>query len=275
MTIQSNIPQKDSSITDRNSTNSQVAIFVPSCDAYSDLWRPFFTLLQRHWPDCPYRIYLGSNSLKYDDPRVITLFSDKGLVWADSCLDYLAQIPEPNVLLWLEDFFLRSRVNSRDIAGAYAEFCRVNAKTFRLVCRPGPAKLLPGAEYGRLEPGTDYRISTQAAFWRKDFLKGMILPGESIWEFEINGSRRSDNYEDGFYGVKRDLLPYGHHVVQRGKWFPWEAWYFGRMNIGCDFSRRAIMPVGVTAKWLLRKMAGMIGLGRIRKSLLGRASALR
>jgi hypothetical protein len=127
--------------------------------------------------------------------------------------------------------------------------------------------LLPGADYGRLEPGTDYRISTQAAFWRKEFLKEMILPGESIWEFEINGSRRSDNYEDGFYGVKRDLLPYGHHVVQRGKWFPWEAWYFGRMDIGCDFSRRAIMPFGVTAEWLLRKMAGMLGLGRIRKLL--------
>jgi len=37
------------------------SILIPSCDKYSDLWRPFFTLFWRHWPDCPFPVYLGSN----------------------------------------------------------------------------------------------------------------------------------------------------------------------------------------------------------------------
>ena len=250
--------------------SSEVAIFVPSCDAYSDLWRPFFTLLWKHWPDCPYKIYLGSNQVEYDDPRVETVKSDKGLVWADCCLDYLTQIPEPTILFWLEDFFLRSPVDTLRIITAYRDFLRLEASVFRLVKRPGPDHLLSGKYYGRLEPGAAYRISTQAAYWRKDFLMKMIREGESIWQFEINGSRRSDVEPEGFYGVKRDLLPYGHHVVMGGKWFPWEAWKFGQMNIGCDFSRREIMPLWVATKWLCRKSISVIGLGKLLKKLLRR-----
>ena len=246
----------------------ELAIYIPSCDAYSDLWRPYFNLLQRHWPDCPYRVYLGSNALVYGDPRVTTLLSDKGLVWADRCADHLSQIPEPNILMWLEDFLLRRSVDSASIAMAYEDFCRLDARVFRLVKRPGPSFLLPGVNYGPIEPGAPYRISTQASFWKKSFLQEILVPGESIWQFEIEGSRRCDTYRNGFYGVRHDLLPYGHHVVERGRWFPWEAWHFGRMNIGCDFSRRATMPVGVTAKWLLRKVAGQMGLGRIKKFVL-------
>ena len=81
----------------------------------------------------------------------------------------------------------------------------------------------------------------------------MIKPGESIWEFEMKGSRRSDVYADGFYGVKRDLFPYRHHVVERGKWFPWEAWSFGRKGIGCDFSRRKVMTFREASRWLTQK----------------------
>lgn len=269
MTFLAKTKLSSTDISGLQSNHPQVAIYIPSCDAYSDLWDPFFELLWRHWPDCPFKIYLGSNTQEFADARVVTLKSDKGLVWADRCLDHLGQISEPVVLLWLEDFFLRRRVDTSLLLMAVRDFTCLDARVFRLVSRPAPRQLLTGKYYGELEVGAAYRISTQAALWSKEFLKSMIVAGESIWQFEIKGSRRSDRFGTGFYGVDKDLLPYRHHVVERGRWFPWEAWYFGRMNIGCDFSRRAIMPAGVTAKWLLRKMAGMLGLGRIRKSLRG------
>lgn len=250
------------------SATSQVAIYVPSCDAYSDLWKPFFELLWRHWPDCPFKIYLGANTNDYADSRICTIKSDKGMVWADRCLDHLGHIEEPIILLWLEDFFLRRRVDTSQILAALNDFTRMDAHVFRLVGRPAPKQLIYGKYFGELEVGAAYRISTQAAFWNKEFFRSMIVAGESIWQFEIDGSRRCNIHRSGFYGVMNDLLPYGHHVVERGRWFPWAAWYYGRMNIGCDFSRRAIMPASVTAKWLLRKMAGKIGLGRIKKLVL-------
>jgi hypothetical protein len=243
------------------------AIFIPSCDLYSDLWTPFFTLFFRNWADCPYKIYLGSNTADYSDPRVIVLKSRHGAKWADRTLDHLSQIKEPLILLWLEDFFLRSQVNNSALTGVFREFCLREARMFRLVRRPGPTSLLPGFSFGPIRPHTPYRVSTQAAFWHRETLMNLIIPGESIWQFEHAGSLRSNVYTSGFYAVARDILPYKHHVVERGHWFPWEAWYFGRMDIGCDFTRRKIMPWGMAAKWTLRKAASIFGAGRVWKIL--------
>lgn len=44
---------------------ADVAVVVASCDAYADLWEPFFRLFRRYWPDCPYPVYLGSNFRTY------------------------------------------------------------------------------------------------------------------------------------------------------------------------------------------------------------------
>ncbi|WP_414660871.1 hypothetical protein [Horticoccus sp. 23ND18S-11] len=229
------------------------AVLVPSCDAYSDLWTPFFTLFFRHWPDCPFKIYLGSNSLPFPNPRVTVLTSVHGAKWAERTADHLAQIAEPNVLLCLEDFFLRHRVDTAAVLALYQEFRTREAAMLRLVRRPGPTTRIEGTNFGPVTPGTPYRVSTQAAFWQRSVLCELIVPGETIWAFEHAGSIRSDRRSDGFYAVTRDVLPYKHHVVERGRWFPWEARRFGRMKIGCDFTRRPIMPAGPALRWLALK----------------------
>lgn len=220
---------------------------------------PFFTLFSRQWQNCPFRVYLGTGERRPEGLNVKVLNIGPGRDWSSDIHRYLAQIPEPHILLCLEDFFFRQRVNTDSVALAYECFCRLEAHTLRLVCRPGPKRLMPGSIVGEIPPGEAYRVSTQAAIWRKETLIKLICPGESIWQFEIQGSRRSDVLSSGFYGVKRDLIPYRHHVVERGKWFPWEAWRFGRMGIGCDFSRRQIMTSREAILWLLRKIISMSG----------------
>lgn len=49
---------------------SETSILIPSCDKYSDLWIPFFTLFWQHWPDCPFPVYLGSNEEVFEHPKV-------------------------------------------------------------------------------------------------------------------------------------------------------------------------------------------------------------
>ena len=157
------------------------------------------------------------------------------------------------MLLWLEDCFLRQPVDTARVLELYQEFHVRNAAMLRLVRRPGPTSRLAGRDFGPIVPGTPYRVSTQAAFWRRDVLRSLIVPGETIWDFEHAGSVRSDRRPEGFYAVTRDAVPYRHHVVERGQWFPWEARRFGRMEIGCDFSRRTVMPPRVALRWLAGK----------------------
>ena len=52
------------------STDSRLdlAILVNSTDRYSDTWQPFFTLLGRYWPECPYPIVLNTETLDFEHP---------------------------------------------------------------------------------------------------------------------------------------------------------------------------------------------------------------
>lgn len=221
------------------------ALLVVSCDAYSDLWKPFFTLLDRNWPDCPYTVYLGSGSQSM--PGVTALSSQGGRDWSRCMIDYLMQLEQDYILVMLDDFFLRRPVCTNSINAAL-EFARRHDGTMvRLIPRPGPTSHIPGSiAIGECAAGMPYRLCLQASIWQRSRLLSLLRPGESIWQFELNANERSRALPFGFYCAWEPLLPYEgllvHHVVEKGRWFAHEKWIFGRQDIGCDFSRRAVLP---------------------------------
>ena len=236
--------------------NRTCSVLVSSCDAYSDLWKPFFSLFFANWSDCPFEIYLGSNRATFSHERVRMLFSDNDPVWSKSMGNYLSQLSTPYVLLVLEDFFFRRPVQTQNIVKALEFLQRVDGQLLRLEPRPGPDRIVSDG-FGECLPGSPYRVSTQASIWNRSALQKLLVEGESIWEFEIKGTSRASAYEKGFYASPVPLIGYGHHVVQRGKWFPWEARRFGNMNIGCDFSKRQVMGTKESAMWLAQKSKGL------------------
>ena len=38
------------------------AVVVCSCDKYSDLWDPYFELFKKFWADCPYPVFLNTET---------------------------------------------------------------------------------------------------------------------------------------------------------------------------------------------------------------------
>ena len=228
-----------------------------SCDAYSDLWRPFFTLLFRHWPDCPWRIVLASNEKTFPHPSVDSANVGHLGSWSTELRAVLGRVQSSHVLLMLEDFFLRAAVEQSLVASCFRKLAERDGNMLRLLPRPGPDHRLPGESlFGSVASGAPYRVSMQSSIWRKATLEFLLADGESIWQFEGLGSRRSDPL-DGFYAVWRPVMPYRHHVVERGKWFRWEAARFSRMNIGCDFSRRAVLTRPEQLSWCARKVIGL------------------
>lgn len=239
------------------------SVFVASCDAYADLWKPFFTLFWQYWPDCPFPVYLGANNLRHDDARVTTIPSARGLSWADQAREQIGALGTPYVLVVLEDYFWRKPTPTKEVLTLFERLRALDGMMLRLTNRPRPDEPVAGnPSFGRIRPGAPYRISTQAAIWRKDLLLELIQPGESIWQFEEAASRRSDRLVDGFYSTWHQVLPYGYHVVQQGRWFRHEAQRFGRMNIGCDLTARPVMTQSEAYKtrvewvksWLLLRL---------------------
>jgi len=223
------------------------AVLVLSCDPYSDLWTPFFTLFRKYWADCPFSVFLGAGLIAQPPNGVNILRSSAGRDWSQCLLDYLAAIDTDYVLLMLDDFFIRRRVDTEKILHCLKFAEAKQAAQVRLVARPGPqVRLRDENLIGACDPRARYRVCAQAAIWRKDALRNLLVPGENAWEFETRATRRSESEHRGHYAVWQSVLPYegllAHHVIEKGCWLPHEKWIFARKNIGCDFSARKVLP---------------------------------
>ena len=218
--------------------NQLCTIVISSCDAYSDLWRPFFTLMQRQWADCPFPIILGSNHLVFEDPSVKTICVGDEKNWSNSTLIQLEQIKTTYVLMLLDDFFIEQNVDNESVMAALDFAQRCEAHLVRLHTNPPPDRPTTHSAFGEITLNAPYRVSTQAAIWQRTSLIALLKKGESIWSFEIEGTQRSRTiFENGFYGSWQSIITYSH-VVERGKWMPRAIKKYENMAIGCDFSAR-------------------------------------
>lgn len=198
--------------TDRN-----CAIVVLSCDKYSSLWNPFFAQFNKYWKRCPYKIYLGSNTLRYyGDRRIKTILSGFSKDWSSDVLSIINQIPEKYVCIMLDDLFLIQKVRPALVKKCF-QFME-NKRALHLHYEPivPPDEICDNTLFGVYKRGVPYRVTT-IGFWQRDHLKIMLLPGENPWQFEIFGSYRS-NYSDGYYCLREKLFN-TIQIVERGKIF--------------------------------------------------------
>ncbi|CAD6491158.1 MAG: hypothetical protein FFODKBPE_00095 [Candidatus Argoarchaeum ethanivorans] len=204
---------------DEASANN-VAILVTSCDKYQDIWEPFFTLFFRYWQDCPYPVYLGTNRLKYDHGRVKTIAVGDETDWSSDFRSMLEQIPQPYVIVLIEDYLLTQHIDTTMIEELITYMGDKGAGCLRLYPCPGPD--LPCSDnplVGEISKGADYRLSLQAAIWDKQVLLELLREGESAWELEINGSKRTSDLDAPFLSVIGDSpIPYFCTGVVKGKW---------------------------------------------------------
>lgn len=231
------------------------SILVSSCDNYDDLWKPFINSFKRNWPDCNYKKYFITEKKDLFDKDFVNIKCGINKNWTDRLQYALSNIDDDFIILILEDFFFRSPIDNHQVHYFVNYIKKNNLNMVRLVKRPkgtlfnSKHKLLMEIQRKDL-----YRVSTQGSIWKRKTLLNLLKKNESIWEFEINGTSRSKDY-DNFFCVKKNVLTYWHHVIERGKWFPWEVFYFRLIdNVEIDLKKRKIMSIFETIKWLTNKI---------------------
>lgn len=207
-------------------------LLVCSCDKYSDLWYPFFTMLKKNWPEFDMQIVLNteSKSFHYEGLNIKTFNLYKigeNVPWGQRLIEHLDKINTEYVLFMLDDFFIESKVDSQKIDECISWMDKdKNIATFGLVSMPLRCiddNKYPG--FSRRTQNGDYRLNCQAALWRTKLLKSYIRPHEAPWHFETLGSKRSRRYKEKFYMYKGDNTKkiinydwYNGGAIHRGKW---------------------------------------------------------
>ena len=197
----------------------RIGMLVLSCDAYAPLWEAHFRELERHWPDCPFSKLLLTNRLDPGIRGVEALQAGDDRGWSDNLLTALDTIQERFdwLLLTFDDLMLVQRVDNDRLGAALDSFFRVGGDCIQLIRWHNRIRRVD-EQIGSIAPGSLYRPTCVWALWRVETLRQLLVPGESAWQFERNGSPRSDQF-DGFYAVHEPIFLY-HNTVIRGRIVP-------------------------------------------------------
>jgi hypothetical protein len=235
--------------------NRNTAVLVLSCDKYSDVWKPFFLFFQKYWSDCPFPVYLGTNTQAFSFENVTQVFSNKTTSWSDELDTILKQIPEKYVLIILEDYFIYESVNNHQLFDIIDIMEQERAAFIKLGAFPTkynslwPYKPLNSrADIGTIYKNSKYRLCLQTAIWNKEILLQLLIPDENPWQFEIEASKRSNELSNPFLCVIPDPkkkivhgpITYYCTALSEGKWMRGAVELCKKENIFIDTTKRPI-----------------------------------
>ena len=84
-----------------------MCILVVSCDKYADCWTPFSDCMRKFWPDCPYPVYLCTESGEPENGAVYSkVFHEQTQIWTARVRKACEKIKESHILVVLEDQWL-------------------------------------------------------------------------------------------------------------------------------------------------------------------------
>ena len=197
-------------------TSANLAVLVLSCDAYSDLWPPFFELYFKNWPDNKFDTFLLSNFNAYPDSRVKSIAVGEDISWSQNLINALGHLDKYEyVLLLMEDGFLKEKVDTTVLNSIIEEFTSNKGNYLTLINEPKP-NIPHNKGYGEISIGAPYRPTATFAVWKISTLLSLLDANENAWEFEKKGAIRSDKF-DKFYSVHHDQFTYIHGVI-KGQW---------------------------------------------------------
>lgn len=222
----------------------RVTILISSFDGYSACWGPVCHGFSKYWPDCPYPIHLMTNTKDFPHDRVRVLKCGGERNWSRCMLYALDRVTTPYVMYFQEDYWINEPVETAKVVSYVDLMERHGLNYIRLLSKPLPdADFAHDPRLGVLAEDAPYRTSLQITFWRKSVLQELLRPGESPWQFELEGTKRSRKYGDTFLGVKLHGQDEYYHgiryvctAVNAGKWSTMARPYAEREGLSVDFS---------------------------------------
>jgi len=228
-------------------SQNDLSILICSCDEYADIWPQFFFFIKKHWPDCPWPLYLMTNHKNWDYPG-LTVVNVGHAPWGTRFLNAVNALKTKYALIFMEDYLLLETPDESFIRQAL-DFMRDEEISYlRLYPVPGPDRIikrLRDIDIGEINRGSDYRVSLQAAIWDVDYIKRLARPKDSPWDFEISGTERSNRMKDKLCSVSAETrypISYYCTAVDKGRWKKGAVKLCRGNGIKPDLKKRKIEP---------------------------------
>ena len=175
---------------------TKLTTVIGSCDSYSSLWKNFDILFKRYWKVDTTNIFVSeTKSILYTGYD--NILPGLGLPWGHRMLQALDTVTTPYVCFILEDYYLTESINETFIQEHIDVLEKYNAHKVMF------DKLYPAGVYDltwltddlyQFNNHSAYLNSVQPAIWRTDYLKLVLQPNQTPWQFELDGNTITQTY---------------------------------------------------------------------------------
>lgn len=226
--------------------DENIALFVPSCDAFDDISIQFFRYFDKFMPWWKNKKYLVVEQKKVEIPGVTSVYTGNDANWTFRMKRALEEINEEYFLFLLDDYYIGNPVSEHIISEAYDIVKKENLRYYQLNNRPkrnGLVKKYKGYNFLYSIPNNiRYGIVLGEGIFRRDFFLEMLgKEDKSIWRVETDRliDVDSNNGEDieGCVIDCRNILC-AHYGIQKGQWNPDTIKYFEKIGMPIDKGNR-------------------------------------
>ena len=230
--------------------DKRITILVNSCDSYSDLWIPFFTLLKKYWDTEGISVLLNTETKDFKFEGLdIECVHCPNAPYGRRIRHALRTVRTKYVIIMLDDFFLRQPVDNEKVNQIVNWMENDKQIVYFNYSSPKQGYDLksPYENFTQILPGASYTLSLQLGIWRKEKLISYWLDNISPWEWEIyTDIKPCWHKRDRFYHTSCPyIFDYGFYNkgewmgVQRGKWVLEDVVpLFEREGIFVDYEKR-------------------------------------
>lgn len=213
-------------------------ILVLSCDKNEDTFKPFHYLMEKNWKEHPKIIYATETIA---NPYYETIAVNNP-IWSERIKETLKQIEDNEILLLVDDIFIRKPVDTKRIDYA-RDHLKGNIAMFNFEKSFDLGDEETSLEgFKKRKHGSNYEVSIMCGLWNKEKLMKVIEPKSTIWEVEYKQNNCNYDYyiNSGDYIIDWGYETWKYVGICKGKWCRETIEYFKKNNIEYE-SNREIM----------------------------------
>ena len=168
---------------------NDLSVLIGSCDAYNHMCKNFDILFKRYWKVNTLNYFVGEIIPINEDNYINILPGYKP--WGERMLAGLYEIKTKYVCFFLEDYYFTEEISESFILEHIKILEEYNAQKimFDKLYPPGVYQLdhIKDNLY-QFNISSDYLNSIQPAIWDVEYLKKILSPNYSPWDFELEGN---------------------------------------------------------------------------------------
>ena len=218
-------------------------IAVLSCNKNEETFAPFRHCMEKYYPNHPEIIYFTDGII---NPYYKTIAVPHDLDhWTTGLRQFLSQIDDEQILLMIDDIFIRKPVNELRVKFASIILQKEDNAALCNFEKSWDSSDLPTEYEGwkKRQHGSRFEVSLMCGLWKKDMLLKVIERDCSPWEIE----EHQINYGFDYYINSGDyIIDWGYKTfnpvgIVKGKWTKECKEFFDKEGIEVDYSKKGFM----------------------------------